>query len=163
MNRPYLVNDVADYVILSLNGDERFTLINLKLQKLVYYIQAWFLGIYKDKFMDAEFEAWVHGPVCRQLYERFKDSKSLYATIGVEDVIDKNAKEKIAIEDIEFIDYILENYARFSGSQLEIMTHAETPWIEARGNANPMEKCNGVITESSMKAYYGKKYEEIPN
>lgn len=163
MNRPYLVNDVADYVILSLNGDERFTLINLKLQKLVYYIQAWFLGIYKDKFMDAEFEAWVHGPVCRQLYERFKDSKPLYATIGVEDVIDKNAKEKIAIEDIEFIDYILENYARFSGSQLEIMTHAETPWIEARGNANPMEKCNGVITESSMKAYYGKKYEEIPN
>lgn len=162
MNRPYPVNDVTDYVILSLNGDERFTLINLKLQKLVYYIQAWFFGINKEKFMDAEFEAWVHGPVCRQLYERFKDSKSLYATIGIEDVIDKNAKDKFATEDIEFIDYILENYARFSGSQLEVMTHTEIPWIEARGNANPMDKCNGVITESSMKAYYGKKYEEIP-
>lgn len=160
--KPYSVNDVADYVIMSLNGDERFTLINLKLQKLIYYIQAWCLGINKERFMDARFEAWVHGPVCRELYDRFKDTKSLYATIGLEDVKNKNAKDCIAPDDIVFIDYILENYARFSGSQLEAMTHNEKPWINARGNVAPMEKCDGVITDESMLTYYGKKYNEIP-
>ena len=71
---------------MSLNGDESFSWINLKLQKLIYYIQAWSLGINKEPMMNARFEAWVHGPVCRQLYERFKSTKSLYSVISKEDI-----------------------------------------------------------------------------
>lgn len=161
--KPYSVNDVADYIIMSLNSDENFSLINLKLQKLVYYVQAWYLGIKKEIFMSARFEAWVHGPVCRQLYDRFKTSKSLYSHIGIEEVINKQAKETLKEEDVEFIDYILENYARFSGSQLEVMTHNEKPWIEARKGAAPMDRCENEITVDSMRKFYGEKYDEIPN
>lgn len=160
--RPYDANIVTDYVIMSLNGDERFSLINLKLQKLVYYIQAWALGIEGTPMMDAKFEAWVHGPVCRPLYERFKTSKSLYSFIGKDDVNDSSAAGKIADEDKDFINYILENYACYSGTQLESMTHKEQPWIEARNGAAPMEHCENEISELSMKLYYGKKYEELP-
>lgn len=161
--RPYPVNDVADYIILSLNGDESFSLINLKLQKLVYYIQAWCLGINGDVFLNGRFEAWVHGPVCRPLYDRFKDSKSLYAVIDVNDVINKDAKSVFEKDDAEFIDYILENYARFSGSQLEAMTHSEKPWIDARKGVAPMDRCENEITIESMRDFYGKKYNEIPD
>lgn len=63
--KPYDVNDIADYVILSLNGDEDYSLINLKLQKLMYYIQAWSLGINGKPMMNGKFEAWVHGPMHR--------------------------------------------------------------------------------------------------
>jgi len=161
--KPYNVNDVADYIILSLNGDESFPLINLKLQKLVYYVQAWCLGIQKVPFLSERFEAWVHGPVCRSLYDRFKVSKSLYAIIDVEDVLDKNVKAKFAREDTEFMDYVLENYARFSGAQLEAMIHSEKPWTDARRGAAPMDRCENEITEESMYIFYGKRYEEIPN
>lgn len=161
--KPYNVNDVADYIIMSLNSDESFSLINLKLQKLVYYIQAWCLGIKQEPFLNGRFEAWVHGPVCRPLYDRFKDTKSLYAYIGIEDVLNKSVRDVFDCEDIEFMDYILENYARFSGTQLEAMTHCEKPWIEARKGAAPMDKCENEITIESMREFYGKKYGEIPS
>lgn len=161
--KPYNVNDVADYIILSLNSDEQYCLINLKLQKLVYYVQAWSLGINKEPFMEGRFEAWVHGPVCRQLYERFKDTKSLYALMDNKDVLNNNVFNTIAKEDAEFIDYILENYARFAGTQLEAMTHSEAPWIEARGNAYPMERCHNEITQESMLKFYGHKYDTMPD
>lgn len=160
--KPYDVNIVVDYVIMSLNGDESFSLINLKLQKLMYYIQAWSLGINKVAMMDARFEAWVHGPVCRQLYNRFKETKSLYSVITKEDILNVNAADEIASDDKEFIDYILENFARYSGTQLESMTHSELPWIEARGGVGQMEHCENQISEETMKDFYGKKYEEIP-
>lgn len=46
--KPYDVNTVADYMIQRLNVDEEINLINLKLQKLLYYLQAWSLGIHKS-------------------------------------------------------------------------------------------------------------------
>ena len=159
--KPYDVNTVADYVILSLNGDENFSLINLKLQKLMYYIQAWSLGINGVPMMNAKFEAWVHGPVCIELYDRFKKDKNLYSFIDEEDVLDNDSRSKIDSEDVEFIDYILENYAQYSGVQIEAMTHSEDPWINARKGIKPMERCNNEITEQAMTDYYGKRYASL--
>lgn len=161
--RPYDVNDIADYVILSLNGDEDYSLINLKLQKLMYYIQAWSLGINGKPMMNGKFEAWVHGPVCIELYNRFKETKSLYSSITDEDVMNRSPKDGFNPEDVEFIDYILENYARYSGSQIEAMTHSEDPWINARKGYGPMERCHVEITQEAMRDYYEKKYKELPD
>lgn len=161
--RPYDVSLIADYVILSLTCDERYSLINLKLQKLLYYIQAWSLGINGYPMMNGRFEAWVHGPVCTELYDRFKDTKSLYSSITDEDVLNKSPKSEIFSEDVEFIDYILENYARYSGSQIEAMTHNEAPWINARKGYGAMERCHTEITEKAMRDYYAKKYEGLPD
>ncbi|MEY8687570.1 Panacea domain-containing protein [Bacteroides sp. AN502(2024)] len=159
--KPYDVNIVADYIILRLNADEKMSLINLKLQKLLYYLQAWALGINKERFMDTSFEAWVHGPVCRTLYDRFKNTKSLYSFISSDDVNDKTPETEIEREDIIFINYILDNYAGFSGAELEAMTHEEQPWIEARKGMDPMQGCNKEISEELMQEYYGKRWEEI--
>ena len=67
--KPYDVNVIVDYVILRLNLDEKASLINLKLQKLLYYLQAWSLGITNERFMDCSFEAWVHGPVSKKVFD----------------------------------------------------------------------------------------------
>lgn len=131
MNNIYDINDVADYVILRLNQDEENNLlINLKLQKLLYYIQAWSLAIRGRIFFEGGFQAWVHGPVSPTLYNRFKTNKSLYSQITTDDVVNKNVS--IREEDMDFINYILENYAGFTGVELENMTHREQPWQEAR-------------------------------
>lgn len=157
----YDVNLVADYVILRLNSDEKVNLINLKLQKLLYYLQAWSLGINQKVFLRCTFEAWVHGPVSRELYDRFKSSHSLYSFITVSDVVHPNPEAEIAPDDIEFINYILDNYAGYSGAELESMTHKEEPWLEARNGCAPMQSCNKKISEETMKKYYGARWKAI--
>ena len=79
------------------------------------------------------------------------------------DDVDKNETSYMRIdeEDRSFINYILDNYAGFSGTELEVMTHKEQPWIEARHGIGPMESCNEVISEDTMRDFYGKKWNEI--
>lgn len=159
--KPYDVNTIADYIIQRLNADEDMNLINLKLQKLIYYLQAWSFGIKGERFVNSSFEAWVHGPVCRELYDRFKNSKTLYSFISIEDVQNIDSASCIETQDRDFIHFILDNYAGFSGVELETMTHKEKPWIEARGGIAPMIGCNNVISEDTMKEYYGERWKRI--
>lgn len=161
--KPYDVNTIADYMILRLNVDEEMTLINLKLQKLLYYLQAWSLGIHRGRFMNCTFEAWVHGPVCRMLYDRFKMDKSLYSFITTHDVQNHHPENCIDPEDVDFINFILDNYAGFSGTELETMTHREQPWREARKGVAPLERCTKEISDEDMMNFYGKRWEEISN
>lgn len=161
MKKPYDINLIADYIILRLNSDETVNLINLKLQKLLYYLQAWSLGINKERFLNCNFEAWVHGPVSRELYNRFKETRSLYSFIITSDVLNDDPSSAIDSSDIEFINFILDNYAGFSGAELESMTHKEIPWIEARQGFSPMQSCSRVISEETMMKYYGERWNAI--
>ena len=40
---------------------------HLKLQKLLYYCDAYSLAYFDNPLIEDDFEAWVHGPVCRRL------------------------------------------------------------------------------------------------
>ena len=82
------IHDIADYVILRIKTEDKYaSLINLKLQKLLYYIQAWSYGINKRPFFNGDFEAWIHGPVNRDIYNRFNRTKYLYSEINIDDCI----------------------------------------------------------------------------
>ena len=112
------IHDITDYIILRVKSEDRFaSLINLKLQKLLYYVQAWSYGINKKPMFDGEFEAWIHGPVNREIYNRFNSTKYLYSEINIDDCMNHNVS--LSSEDAEFIDFILENYLKYSGAELE--------------------------------------------
>lgn len=157
----YNINDVSDYVILKLKLEDNHSLINLKLQKLLYYIQAWSYGMYEKPFFNGDFQAWIHGPVNIDIYNRFNSTKYLYSEIEIEDVSDNTVFDKFDKNDSEFIDYILENYAQFSGAQLENISHNEQPWIETRRHLKSNERCTKIISPDLLISYYGKKWEEI--
>ncbi len=63
--------EIADYFIWLANNTGSF-ISNLKLQKLVYYAQAWYLAIHDQPLFNEEFEAWIHGPVIPVLYQKYK-------------------------------------------------------------------------------------------
>lgn len=155
------INDIADYIILKIKSEDEASLINLKLQKLLYYIQAWSYGINNKPLFAGDFQAWIHGPVNQNIYDRFKDSKYLYSEIELEDVINTNVFDVIGADDTKFIDFILENYAQFSGAELEQMTHRESPWIETRKGLKSNERCVDIIPEKSLIKYYGEKWNAI--
>src|ERR1700735_3635265 len=64
---------VADY-LLATSRQRGEPLSNLKLQKLIYYAQAWHLALYNKPLFNEDFEAWIHGPVLPSQYHRFKDN-----------------------------------------------------------------------------------------
>lgn len=147
------IDDVCDYVIscLSEAGEDCNT---LKLQKLLYYTQAWHLAFFGQPLFEGEFEAWVHGPVNRQIYDRFSESKTLYSQIYVTDIKSKTAIDELNDPDAFHIKSVLEVYGAFSGTQLEEFTHQEKPWLDARQGCRPNQRCEEAIDESSMETFY---------
>jgi uncharacterized phage-associated protein len=149
-------DDACDYMITKVcAGGE--SLSHLKLQKLMYYAQAWHLAFFKTRLFEGKFQAWVHGPVSRDLYDRFAPTKSLYSEITEGDVRAEFDMNSVLEDDASHLNSILEGYAGLTGSQLEEMTHHEDPWVEARGSRRPSERCEVEIDEDLMGRYYARQ------
>lgn len=116
---------------------------NKKLQKLAYYVYAWYMTLYGVKIADIEFEAWEHGPVCRKLYNK-------YRCYGWNIIPPYKGFVLANDEKIKFIQGVIHVYGCYSADELEKMTHDELPWIEARN----MCLMNAVISDTTMKMYY---------
>ena len=151
------INQICDYVILRLKQEEDMPLSNIKLQKLLFYIQAWHLAFKKNKLFDGDFQAWVHGPVNRQIYDRFNSSKYLYSEINITDIQDLDVIAKLSVEEILHINKVLEVYAPYSGVDLEEMTHKEEPWISARNGYAANERCEEIIDNVLLGEYFRKR------
>jgi uncharacterized phage-associated protein len=63
---------VADYFI-NFSHEVGDPISNLKLQKLLYYAQAWHLALYDSSLFPERIQAWVHGPAVPPVYRRFKE------------------------------------------------------------------------------------------
>jgi uncharacterized phage-associated protein len=152
------IHDACDYIIVKLDEAGEH-LSHLKLQKLLYFVQAWHLAINKAPLFNGKFQAWVHGPVNRQIYDRFKDVKSLYSGVTVADI-----RPGFNIDALDracklHIDGVLDVYAPFSGSELEDLTHQEEPWIEARKGYSAAQRCEAELNEETMASFYRKRFE----
>lgn len=147
------IQDATDYVIAAF-ADEPGSLSVLKLQKLLYYVQAWHLAKAGAPIFEGKFQAWVHGPVNRQVYDRFKDTHSLYSPVTVASIREGFSRDRLAGQHKAHIDEILEAYGDYTGTQLEDMTHSEQPWVEARGDRKDYERCETEISERTMTAFY---------
>lgn len=150
------INSVSDYVIFRCKAEGDTDLSTLKHQKLLYYIQAWHLAFYGKPAFEADFQAWIHGPVNKEIYQIYKDSKYLYSEMSLEDIIDSDYQNLDSAIKLH-IDTVLDSYAKFSATQLEIMTHQEDPWLEARRGYATNQRCENVINNNSMQKYYASR------
>lgn len=146
-------DDACDYIIVKLSEGGIFLNV-LKLHKLLYYCQAWSLAFGRGRLFPSAFQAWVHGPVSREIYDRFVRSKALYSTVGVGDVRVGFNPHTLPETERALINSVLEVYAPLSGDQLEEMTHREDPWIEARRGVLPSARSENYISEMTMQNYY---------
>ncbi|RKZ51905.1 MAG: hypothetical protein DRR16_14265 [Candidatus Parabeggiatoa sp. nov. 3] len=151
----YQVNQIADWFLASIDREAGDTISHLKLQKLMYYAQAWSLALNSSGLFEEDFEAWTHGPVLPSLWERFKafDQDSIPLTAI-------NSTPEILTEDENLLSDILNSYGDLSAKHLEELTHSETPWREARGNLPIEMASHNIISQKMMQAYYRKRYEE---
>lgn len=143
------VVDVARYILDKLAPSPEQKITAWKLQKLVYYSQAWSLVWDERPLFDEPIEAWADGPVCPDLYYLHKERFQVWA-----ENIPGNPKE-IDQDGIDTIDSVLKFYGDKTGRYLSDLTHAERPWIEARADTPPGERSNEEISLEAMASYYG--------
>jgi len=143
--------DVANYFIWLANETGSF-ISNLKLQKLVYYAQAWHLALSNTPLFPEDFEAWIHGPVIPELYQKYK-------RFGWQPILE-DAKPELPQDVQEFLDEVAQEYFACDAYELEQMTHVEAPWNLARGDIPCDTPSNAVIQKEWMKEYYGSRGEE---
>lgn len=152
------VFDLTDYIL------KRYgPMSHLKLQKLLFYCEAYHLAYFdRAPLTGAEFQAWVHGPVCREVFDMLKDVSLIYSDIqfvpsfGSKDpalVI----KEQLTSKQLEVLDEVLETLSGWKDSELESATHNESPWLEARNGIDPGARCTNIISTQTMYEYYRKE------
>ncbi len=125
----------------------------LMLQKLLYYANGIHDALLGRPLFTSRCEAWIHGPVYRDVYDVFKNFK--FNLIDDErSALLLNSKVNLTPEDRNLISNILNSFGMYSGKMLEYMTHQEDPWRKAREGYGPDEYSQVEITEESIKQYF---------
>ena len=138
--------DVAEYA-LQQSGPLR----GLKLQMLVYYVQAWSMATRGRPMFVERIQAWVHGPVVCELWQTHTDmGRSPMVTVG-------GRAEALDERDRAFVREVLHYYGRMSASQLRRLAHREGPWRESRGDIPENQPSTNEITLECLKEYYASR------
>jgi uncharacterized phage-associated protein len=133
--------DVAEYILERLGETE-----TVKLQKLVYYSQAWSLAWTGEPLFAQKIEAWRLGPVVPELYQMHAGQNAAVSVRG--------RSERLELRQRALIDEVLRYYDCFDGRVLSKMTHREDPWKDARGDLPENMYGTAEIPHEAMRRFY---------
>lgn len=164
----YNVLDVAQYVInCSINDVNDNSMSNLKLQKILYYIQAAFLVEHKKKCFDSPIVAWSLGPVVPEVYNKYKvfgrkqipkqkRRESLVFDSDNLKIISKPSENAFSASDKKAIKKVVQAYAEVKDPfDLVKKTHGEDPWIKTDNNTEiKVDKIKDFYSKYPEKIYY---------
>ena len=138
------VFDVTKYIL-----EEMGEMTTWKLQKLVYFSQAWSLVWDERSLFEDDFEAWANGPVVRALFNAHKGRMYINANMlikGDSSKLDATAKETVGV--------VIRDYGGLSGRELSQIAHSERPWKEARRGIPAGESSENIINSDVMYDFY---------
>lgn len=139
------VFDVAKYILR-----KQGPMSTMKLQKLVYYCQAWSLAWDGYPLFDEEFEAWANGPVCTELFDKCNGSFLVDGSM-----FEDTSTYQFTVDQKETMNKVLKYYGKRKLHWLRKLIHEEDPWKMARTGYPSGASCNVVISKESMLQYYG--------
>lgn len=140
-------HDVASAVI-----DRLGPMDTMRLQKLVYYVQAWHLARTGLPAFNEQIEAWRDGPVVRELFaiHRRKFTVTEWST---------GSAASLQPELTRTLEWVMGRYGTMSGVQLSRISHAEGPWLVARDSVQPGEASSAIIALDMIRTYYSRQVE----
>lgn len=143
----YKAKDIAEWFLnknrIQMNFEDSEYITNLKLQKLLYYAQGFYLAKKDTPLFNEDFLAWEHGPVIRKIYDEYKKNGSN----GIK--FEKDFNVEIDKETERVLEEVYEKYGQYAAWKLRNMTHEETPW-----KTTPR---NEIITKQKIKDFFKTK------
>ena len=137
----YNAIDIAKKIICKTDVEHGDTISNLKLQKMLYYMQGFHLALFDSPFFNESIEAWTYGPVVPVVFREFKRYRN--RAINPENYCDELV---LTGEEQQMFDRVYDDYNRFSAVALMRMTHSENPWKS--------HSIGEVITNEEMRKYF---------
>ena len=136
------VFDVAAYIL-----EKKGSMTTMKLQKLVYYSQAWSLVWDEKRLFEEDIEAWANGPVVRNLFDYHRGMYEISSMpLGNSHLLGQEQRDTV--------DAVLEYYGDQPAQWLIDLTHMEDPWIQTRRGLPLQERGNRVIPLDVIADYY---------
>lgn len=143
----YRAEDIAEWFLnknrVQMNFEDSEYITNLKLQKLLYYAQGYFLAKKDTPLFEEDFLAWEHGPVIRKIYDKYKSN----GANGIN--YDSDFKINIDEETERILEEVYNEYGQYTAWKLRNMTHEERPW-----KTTPR---NEIISKEKIKDYFRTK------
>ena len=125
----------------------------LMLQKLLYFTQGIHFALYGEPIFSEDCRAWVHGPVYHEVYDLFRDFKynpiddARFALLeGIADALTDDEKRSVEL--------FVNTFGMYSGNGLELITHNEEPWKEARKGYGDSIPSNVLLSKERIMSYY---------
>jgi uncharacterized phage-associated protein len=140
--------DVGDYLV-SFGREVGDPLTNLKLQKLLYYAQGWFLAKNDRPLFGETLRAWIRGPVVYEVWSRFRHYR--WEPIG-----GKITAPTLPSPVEKHLDQVIEDYWDYSAYALENKTHQESPWLNARQGIAKDTPSSAPILLEDMHAHFSR-------
>ncbi|MBD5548241.1 MAG: DUF4065 domain-containing protein [Lachnospiraceae bacterium] len=138
------INTVIQYVLSQCED-----ITPLALQKALYYIQGFYFAFYKTFLFHEDCQAWVHGPVYREIYIRYRDYR--FDPIEKADDFDVSV---FSSGEKAIYDSVINNICCYSGKVLERFTHNELPWLTARGDLPITAPSDRIIEKTLIGDYF---------
>jgi len=148
--------DVAAWFLNEVDRKAGDSITNLKLQKLVYYAQAWAVALLGRPLFAEPVEAWAHGPVVNQVYQEFKG-------FGFDGLPAVRQKPRFTPEERTVLEDVLAVYGEHSATFLEALTHGEQPWQATWGDRPANSRSRREIPLPLIREFYLRQYENREN
>lgn len=117
---------------------------NLKLQKLLYFVQALCLMIFGKKAFSEKILAWPYGPVINEVYQKYKPNRA-------NEIVSEKFIKNISSGLYKVIEEVVTCYGSIEANKLIDFTHEEEPWKNA--------EINSEIDIESIRNYFNKVYD----
>ena len=138
--------NVALYII-----DKLEDITPLSLQKILYFCEGFSKRILNKELFDDTPEAWVYGPVYREIYESFSYYK--YNNINYSEIL-KDYDFRLDAKEKEYLDKMTLIFGCYSGKILREMSHTTTPWIDARKGLTDNVSSNRIIDRKAINKFF---------
>ena len=147
----YKANDVAKWLLYEAKR-QGVIVTHMKLQKLLYYAQAYVIGMTGEKLFDDNIEAWQHGPVTPNVYYEY----SKYGSSVIPCIEDIKVPDGIS----PLISFIVREKGSYSAYELSNMTHKGTAWREAIENPQSKVISEKMIDKDFVSEFWGADEED---
>lgn len=140
--------DIANFYIQLVHSLPDNSIDNLKLNKLLYYVQGWSLNRLGGVMFQDEIQAWDFGPVIPAVYHRFKT----YGARSIEAPEEDFDESRLSTEELELLIDVYRYYGKYTGWALKEMTHESgSPW-----DLVYEQNKNRIIPVESIKSHFAK-------
>jgi len=121
----YKAQDIADWFLAWTYSDDSIKITKLKLQKLLYYAQAYALLRFGRPLFGDEIQAWKHGPVVPSVWKDFTNSTKNDNDVVLTNDFDFNLFDK---EENQLLADVWQTFASYHAKHMENLTHKDEPW-----------------------------------